>query len=503
MVQIQKLDESTLKINCEMDVARTIQDHFCFFAENFRWTPSFRQGRWDGKIRLFDLRSSTLPIGCFYTLLKLLKSLNYSYTIDPSLKPDPIFKDVDEVWIKKFLKDKFKSELDLRYYQVEAILRSLKYGKCINLLPTASGKSFVQFCVMEIIRHFYPDTKTLLIVPSINLVEQMRYDLNDYAKNIEGYDKQLQMIYGTVSNRDGSRSIQISTWQSLTKMPKEYFQQFNTILVDECHLSNAKELNRIITLCNQSKFKIGVSGSLSDSKVSESQLEALLGPIKKIVETKTLIAEGTLSQFEIMTLILNYNKDDKKEFKAHLKQYCGLDENGKINKRKIYPGETEWVRENKKRTQFVINLTKKLQGNTLVLFKNVEYGKMLYEKLRETEDNVYFVAGEVNGNEREKIRLAISGHANSIVVASLQIFSTGINITSLKNLLISQPFKSKIKVIQSIGRILRKHEGKEKAILYDVVDNITGNNFGIKYALERSEIYDKEGFSVKSREINI
>ena len=276
----------------------------------------------------------------------------------------------------------------------------------------------------------------------------------------------------------------------------------NGMLVSNCHTSSAKVLSSIVGLCTNAKFKFGVSGTLQESKVAKEQLESLFGQTHQFVTTKELIDNGTLTPIKIYNLVLNYNKEDKKKYETKVKTEYDKNKDGAAKKYQI---ETNYIQEHKGRQKFILQTVKKCKGNTLILFKNIKYGEKLTELINKyIEDrNVYFVDGDVSPKERERIRLIMEQEEDAIILATLSIFSTGINIKKLKYLMFVQPIKSKIKVLQSIGRVLRKHDTKVESILIDVVDNITGKNFSVKHAMSKLELYEKEGFNFKVKEINL
>jgi superfamily II DNA or RNA helicase len=493
MIDIKKYNESLIQIDCDYDLALNISDYFAFRSDNYMWSPKYKAGVWDGRIRLFNLHNRTLPIGLLKRLVKYLKEMKIEFKLDKSLKP--INLKVTKKWLNEFYDKELKllSKFPVRDYQINYVTQSLKENKCVVLSPTASGKSLAIYMTMEVLRHFYPNLKILLVVPTVGLVEQMEYDFIDYAtERMNGnsdYSKYVQKIFSG-QTKIVEKPITISTWQSLQKMPKKYFEQFDAIITDECHGATAVEMTKIIGNCVNAKFKIGTTGTLDDLQIKQVQLEGLFGKVLSLVTTKELIKKKILSDFKIVNLVLKYSPEARKEvYKS------------------TYFDESEWLRQNKERTKFILKLLMKTDKTTLLLFKKIEYGKRLFKYLKKVSNKkVYYISGETPVETREAIRRLADKEKNVVIIASLGTFSTGINMPNLYYLILAEPIKSKIKVLQSIGRILRRNKIKTKAVLYDIVDHLTWKrrkNYTLKHFLKRIDIYDKEEFDYSIKEIEV
>ena len=266
----------------------------------------------------------------------------------------------------------------------------------------------------------------------------------------------------------------------------------NDCVVSNCHGATATIVSKLLQeMCVNAKLKVGMSGSLHDAKINDIQLTALFGNINKSVTTKDLIDQNYLTPIEIKMIVLKYSEEESK-----------------IVSKLDYPTEQKFIMKHPQRFKILLKLFSKINNNSLVLFKNIAYGKLLYEKLKLVYPDriVYYVAGSTDADTREQIRKLTETHKDAIIVASMQVFSTGINITSLKYLIFAQPYKSRIKIIQSIGRTLRKHNTKEKAIIIDLVDDFSyksTKNFSLKHAVERLKIYKLEKFNYTTQEIKI
>jgi superfamily II DNA or RNA helicase len=197
-----------------------------------------------------------------------------------------------------------------------------------------------------------------------------------------------------------------------------------------------------------------------------------------------------LTNFEIKAIILKYPDEIRKQLRNA-----------------DYQTELDFLVRNDARNRFIVNLTLSLRGNTLLMFQFVEkHGKVLYELLKDCGREVYFVHGGVDGEDREQIRKLLETEKEAIVVASVGTFSTGVNIPSLRNIISASPSKSKIRNLQSIGRVLRKSADKDGATLYDIADDLTWKskkNFTIMHFVERMKIYNEEKFDYKIYPVNL
>ncbi|MGY8867039.1 MAG: DEAD/DEAH box helicase family protein, partial [Methylophagaceae bacterium] len=343
--------------------------------------------------------------------------------------------------------------------------------------------------IIYLITQYYKK-KTLLIVPTVSLVQQMAGDFKDY-----GYKDECHLISAGV-DKESTEDIVISTWQSLYKMPKKWFQQFDVVIGDEAHLFKAKSLTSIMTKLDQCAYRFGFTGTLDDAQTHKLVLEGLFGGIEKVTTTAALIEDGTLAEFKVRCIVLQYPDIVKQ---AHAKDK--------------YPDEVDFLVRNEARNKFIRNLALSLKGNTLLLFNFVEkHGKPLHQSIKHSIDKsvdkrpLYYVSGEVSGSDREDIRHIVEQQDNAIIVASFGTFSTGINIKQLNNIIFASPSKSRIRVMQSIGRGLRKSETKTEATLFDIADNLTWkskSNFTINHFAERLKMYNDEKFEYKMYKVKI
>jgi superfamily II DNA or RNA helicase len=369
-----------------------------------------------------------------------------------------------------------------RDYQVQGVFDALKYKRKLLLSPTASGKSLM---IYSIVRYFVEQDKNiLLIVPTTSLVEQMYKDFEDYGWNSDDY---CHRIYGG-SERVSNKPVVISTWQSIYKLEKPFFDRFDVVIGDEAHQFKSKSLVSIMSKLHDAKYRFGFTGTLDGTQTHKLVLEGLFGSTYKLIKTDELIKKGYLSKLDIKVLLL---KHEPQKFE-------------------VYEDEVQYLISHNKRNKFIKNLTLDLKGNTLVLFNRVAtHGEPLYEVInKDKSDNrkVFFIHGGVDTEERELVRKIAEDESNAIIVASYGTFSTGINIKNLHNIIFASPSKSRIRNLQSIGRVLRKSKEKVSATLYDIADDTTYNskrNYTLNHLVERIKIYNEENFNYEIITVNL
>ena len=490
-IVISKRDEVYAKITCEKHISKELSEFFTFFVPGYQFVPAYRNRVWDGKIRLYNLQTSQVYLGLLPYIEEFCNEREYKFDYgDP--RPD-IEDEYSAYHAKKFI-DSLNihsrgESIEVREHQLNAYIHAMQKRRALLVSPTASGKSLIIYLIFRQL-HQYQNLKGLIIVPTTSLVEQLYSDFGDYN---DGEMTDVHRIYQG-KEKETDKSLTISTWQSLYKMPKEYFHQFDYVIGDEAHLFKAQSLTTILTSCINAKYRIGLTGTLDGTKTHKLVLEGLFGTVKKVISTKELIDKQQLSNFEIKCLVLKHT--DEECLKA--KDYTYLE-------------EIQYLISHEIRNKFIKNLTVSLGKNTLVLYQMVDkHGKILYDMIRETEKignrKVFFVHGGTDTTDREDIRKIMEIEQDAIVVASFGTFSTGINIRNLHNIIFAMPTKSSIRTLQSIGRGLRQNDGKEIATLYDISDDLRYKkhmNYTLKHFVERTKRYNEEKFPFKIYKIGL
>ena len=474
-VVIEKKNEVFLKVNAEPHVFMELSDHFTFDVEGAKFMPQYRNKYWDGKIRLFSTSNGQIYVGLLDKIIAFCKRHDYSYGFENNNYYGTPY-EVNDGISYEGVKDYMSAicHHSPRKYQIEGVYDALKHNRKLLISPTASGKSLMIYTLVR----YYVDKgeKILLVVPTTSLVEQMYKDFQDYGWNAESY---CHLIYAG-KEKTNEYPVTITTWQSVYKLDRKFFKEYSVAIGDEAHLFKSKSLISIMTKLADAKYRYGFTGTLDGSQTHKWVLEGLFGPSYKVTKTDELIRQGHLAQLDIQCLVL---KHPPQKFET-------------------YQDEIEYLITHEQRNNFIKNLTLDLKGNTLVLFSRVEaHGAVLYEKIntnKKDDRRVFFVHGGVDVEQRELVREITERENNAIIVASYGTFSTGINIRNLHNIIFASPSKSRIRNLQSIGRVLRKGANKIKAILYDIADDCTKNskrNYTLNHLIERIKIYNEENFN--------
>jgi len=484
-IRVRKLDHANLHVDCESGTAQELNEFFSFYVPGYKFMPAYRNRMWDGKIRLYNRNTGELPAGLIHHLVQF--SRNREYIIESIDSPYGLpyeKQDVDIVKLTSFI-DSLSLPFHIRPYQLDCVQKGLERKRGILLSPTGSGKSLIIYCLLSwfLSRN---QKKVLVIVPTTSLVEQMTSDFHEY-----GMPEGLSHKIYSGKDKDTQCPIIISTWQSIYKLPKMWFQQFGMVIGDECHGFKSKSLMSIMNKCTEAEYRFGTTGTLDGTQTHELVLQGLFGRTYKVTTTRELQDEDHLAKLDIKRLVLDYSEKERKEFGQ-----------------RTYQDEIDYIVTDKRRNEFISKLACDQTGNTLVLYNYVEkHGKPLFElidsKVAEGR-RVFFVSGGTDTADREAIRGIVEKQKNAIVVASLGTFSTGINIKNLHNIIFASPSKSQIRVLQSIGRGLRKSDDGRTTTLYDISDDLSWKNrknFSLIHSFERLKIYQKENFEYKTYKV--
>ena len=479
-VFIQKKNEVYLTVQCEPHVGHELADQFTFEVPQAKFMSAYKKRYWDGKIKLFSPGTGEIYVGLLPYITSFCEEKGYEVilkdnefyglpsTVDEFITPEGIGEYVKSLNLPHKVRD----------YQYKGIYEALRNKRKLLLSPTGSGKSLMIYALTR----FWAakNLQTLIVVPTTSLVEQMSKDFQDYGWNAKHH---CHKVYAGTDPRS-DKDVIITTWQSVYKLPKTYFERFGAIIGDEAHLFKAKSLTSIMNKLHDCKYRVGFTGTLDGTQTNRLVLEGVFGTVDKVTKTEKLIKQGHLSEFEIKVLLL---KHDKQKFDT-------------------YQDEMDYLVEHEGRNKFIRNLVCDLSGNTLVLFNYVErHGMPLFEMINNKVGEhrlVFLVHGGVDTEDREKARQIAETTHDSIIVASYGTFSTGINIRNLHNVVFASPSKSKVRNLQSIGRVLRKGDHKTKAVLYDIADDI-GKNYTLNHLIERVKLYNEENFNYEFIDVRI
>ena len=480
-VTVSKVDEVFMHVDCDDGLAKDLHDFFSFKVPGAKFMPSYKNKWWDGKVYLFSIKTHKIYIGLLPYVDEFCRERGFEFEgIQDVIGDKTRITDED---VDFFINgDDLIPGLGLpfapRDYQVDAFKSTVQYGRQLLLSPTASGKSLI---IYMLCRWFegemsLPNCKTVIIVPTTSLVEQMTKDFQDY-----GYKEPICKIYSGQEVFDSP--ITVTTWQSFAKAPKEVLQSFDVVVGDEAHLFKAQTLKGILEKMKTTAIRIGTTGTLDGSEVHRLQLEGLFGPVKKVITTKELMDEGTIANLNIDCVILRHTK----------------------MKKMTYQDEMDYLVGNDNRNEFICNLVYSLKGNTLVLFQYVEkHGTVLHGKMfKRLGDKLHYVYGGTDVTDREEVRELVEKSNDNVILASYGTFSTGVNIKKIDNVVFASPSKSRIRNLQSIGRGLRKADGKTSMKLFDISDDLQCENHTLNHLKERINIYNEENFSYEIRQFDL
>ena len=483
---IEKKNEVYIKLHCEPHVLYELSPYFTFDVPGAKFAPAYKRGGWNGKICLLSKATGEIYAGLLDRIIAKIKAFGYSYEFRNNKFygcPFEVNEEITKEGVKEFVNALGKKAGFSPYeYQIDAVYECLRYNRKTIISATSSGKSFVQYCIARY--YLMKGMKILCIFPTTSLIHQMYKDWESYGYNSE---QNVHMIYAGQSHKT-DLPVTFSTWQGIFDNAKSFYDYYDVVLMDECHNCKATSLCKIMKNCLDIKYRFGFTGTLTnndDSKeVNELTVTGLFGPSYKTINTKELIEKGRAARLDIKCLVLKHKQQ-------------------KFN---TYEEEIQYLITNDKRNNYIKNLCLKLKGNTLLIFSRVEtHGKVLYDLIKENVVDgrkVFFVHGGVDAREREEVRGIVEREENAIICASYGVFSTGISIKNLNNIVFGFPSKGRIRVLQTIGRGLRKSKTKDKCILYDVADDC-GKNYTLNHFIERVKLYNEEEFEYEIYKIEL
>ena len=394
----------------------------------------------------------------------------------------PIFKEKTKLPV--FINDYLKLNMELRDYQRESVLAALKHGSGNIILPTSAGKTLViatlaQTCSKQL------NTKCLILVPDLQLASQTTKDLISY-----GVPEETVTKWTGGSEPDFSADIIIANSQILLSKCQDLsiLKTIGVLIVDEAHkCASSTELAKLIKTL-PAKVRFGFTGSFPEPLAQQWAIKSLLGPViykKKSVELRE---QGYISEVRVAAIRLTYKNVPHFQKPSMMNPTAG------------YEDEIQYLHTNEFRNSIIAKLISKVSNNTLVLVDRIIHGEHLLQYLESQFPDKYFcfIQGSVSVEDRETLRLLMEERKDIVAIAISKIFSTGLNIKNLHNIIFAAIGKSPIKVIQSIGRSLRLHKDKKEATIFDISDNLY---YGNKHLNERLELYKKEQIPVQAKSV--
>lgn len=497
-IKIRKKNETYLQIDADAGILMELYEHFSFHPPGYKFHPSFKARRWDGLIRLVNLGNRCIYAGLLPQVEEFLKSKGYDYQFEangyygmPREENNIGYEDI-ESFAKSLNLHSNGKPIEIRDYQINAIVSALRNKRQLVVAPTGSGKSCLLYVLCRYIQEkINPDFRFLIIVPTTSLVQQMYGDFNDYSSHNDfSANESIHKITGG-EDKHTNKHITVSTWQSIFKLQSKYFNQFDVIICDEAHKLQSNSIVGIYEKATEVQYRFGCTGTLNDTKCHAMVLTGLTGQIVQVTTTKELQDKGQLSELDIKCILLRHSEEVRLAFK-----------------KADYDQEIGYIVTNERRNKFIAKLASQTEGTTLVLFRFVEkQGKQLYRLIQETEKNreVFLITGATPSEERERIRQHANKHP-SIVIASLGTTAAGVNLPAIENIIFAHPSKAKITNLQSIGRGLRLSDGKTKCTLYDIADDLSYKkaiNYTLRHMGERIKVYTKEKFKFNIIKLDI
>lgn len=511
------------------------------FVKGYRFMPAFKLGVWSGKQSYFD--NGKINLGLWKECYKGCKEIEVMFNIE-NRDEFPLNRDVTLDKVKDFCKEFFKHHKVknkegnlipfMPYdYQIETAYKILRNRYAMAEVATSGGKSLIISIVyFYTLKNLNPDAKLLIIVPSISLVTQFYDNLMEYnyGENfLKSYDKvdfRNFMIDAIINDNpdyqpcrllmeeimsdkprkysgNAEPNVYIGCYQSLEKWPKEFFQQFHTVVVDEAHTCKASTLLSILKRTFKKAYnRFGVSGTFpNDDSLEILAIQSVLGPKVSQIEAEELVKSGNITPMSIKAVIMNHNEKEINDRLSFAKKSGAGKE--------VFQYEKAYIQQSEKRLNFIKKIVDKCDKNTLLLFHTIEYGKSILDKLQKEcpDKEFYYIDGEVSGKKRNEIKVAmeITGDKPKVLVASFGTLSTGVSIKNLHYLIMADSFKSEQIIIQSIGRLLRLFDGKEKAIIFDLVDvfDESMNNILYNHYKERKKFYDNRKYPYKEIKVTL
>lgn len=468
-LSIEAVNEARIHLDGPQDFIQYLRDTLTFEAPNaaFMRRRGGRYRHWDGRIRLLDTRNNTTFSGLAWRIASMAKEHGLDVAIDERFKPHSVTREV----VVEFMRG-LELPFQPHEHQVDAVEASVRTGRCLLVSPTASGKSLIAYTL-----HRWYGGKTLIIVPTVGLVEQMAKDFASY-----GFDGEVRRVHshaGASDDSDADAPVTVTTWQSAHAESPDALRGFDIVIGDEAHLFRAKSLIELMNRLHDVPVRIGMTGTLDGVQVNELQSEGLFGPVYTVATTTELIDRGIVSNLHVIVVMLKHHgitliEDD-------------------------YWSELEYIIASIQRTEFIANLVKELHGNSIVLFQRLDHGAALRHAIAATGRRTLYVAGETPAEYREAVRAEVTSSSDAVVVASYGVFSTGVDIRNVSNIVMASPTKSRVRVLQSIGRGLRVHADKKLCRIYDIVDDLRTSdrdpkNYTLNHMMNRMMMYAEQGF---------
>lgn len=472
----------------------------------------------------FFNRYGLLPAGLWKELINVCRTYGFNAEFSPEV--NDLIQDVSvtEEYFNSYIADLFaKSDKKMKEYQVKGIFMLAHFRKCCAEVTTSGGKTLMSYALYRYMRDEKHVSKCLYIVPNKNLVTQTYDKFNQYEDWVHGkHEWKGGMLMSGLTKKERSlldnADIVFGTYQSLIQKDAEYMQQFDAIICDECHHAKTHSLKKIITECGELQYCFGLTGTFPKDNYSKYTIESYIGPVVYELTAYQLINdENFATPIYIVNELLDYATD--KEKKAMYEQRISKPKGDVHAGNKLLDDERTFMHNSLTRLKYVATLATKTKHNTLILFNDVKlgrgYGKKIYDYLKDnTTKHVYYADGGTDNNTRNyyEEQMEADDEGRTVFVGSTGCFSEGIDIANLWTIILVDSVKSEYIVRQFIGRGMRRYEGKDKVVIFDIVDDYRfGNastpkwlkeNYLYKHHKERDRIYKEQKFPVFDQKVS-
>ena len=474
-------DEVNVKIEgLDLDTRRKLTNLFKYDIPGARYMPAVRLGRWDGKMAFFQLGGSTY-INLLPEILPVLNSRGYSvtlddqrdYCVDYTLTPVTELSYCEYLWPPKH--PQAGTEIKLRDYQVEVINNFLSNPQSLQEVATGAGKTLITAVLSHSVEKY---GRSIIIVPNKSLVTQTEADYINMGLDVGVY-------FG--DRKEFGRKHTICTWQSLNILLKntrnstadttiqEFLADVVCVMVDEVHMAKADALKTLLTgVMSHIPIRWGLTGTIPKEKFESVSLTCSLGPVTNSISAKELQDRGVLAQCNVEVLQL-------------------IDTNEYAN----YQSELKYLLENTKRLDYISNKINSIStsGNTLILVDRINAGTEIAKRI----PGAVFVSGGTKAQERKDHYDEVADTDNKVIIATYGVAAVGINIPRIFNLVLLEPGKSFVRVIQSIGRGIRRAEDKDFVQIWDVTSTC---KFAKRHLTKRKAFYREANYPFSVNKID-
>ena len=478
---LQIRDEVNVKIaNLDVQTRRLLTNKFKFEVPGARYLPAVRLGRWDGKVSYFSLAGSTY-INLLPDIIPLLEDNGYDISIDDTRNYSNKFS-FDQITLTSFIEHTWPQghpeqgqPVELRDYQVDIINRFLANPQCIQEVATGAGKTLMTAALSASVQSY---GRSIVIVPNKSLVTQTERDYGNLGLDVGVY-------YG--DRKELGRRHTICTWQSLNVLLKntesgntditigEFIEDVVCVIVDEVHMAKADALKSLLTgIMSHIPIRWGLTGTVPKEDYNRLALLCTLGPVVGQLSASELQDQGVLAQCHVNIVQLA----DHKEFAN-------------------YQSELKYLLENSERLDYIGSLIERVRGtgNTLILIDRVAAGQALVSRIRDA----VFVSGATKGTERQEEYDEVATASDKVIVATYGVAAVGINIPRIFNLVLIEPGKSFVRVIQSIGRGIRRASDKDFVQIWDITSSC---KFAKRHLTQRKNFYRDANYPFDLEKVN-